>query len=70
MSPESLLSLLKTKFVVDEHGTEYYYVNGDCHREDGPAVVHADGTKEWYINGECHREDGPAVEYADGTKEW
>ena len=48
----------------------HWYLNGQLHREDGPAVEYADGAKHWYLNGEWHREDGPAVEYADGRKFW
>ncbi len=47
-----------------------WYLNGNCHREDGPAVEWADGTKHWYLNGNRHRENGPAIEYANGTKHW
>ena len=53
---------------VDEDKTKRWYLNGNLHREDGPAVEWADGTKYWYLNDKLHREDGPAVEYADGTK--
>ena len=52
------------------NGTKFWYLNGEKHREDGPAVKWADGTKLWYQNGEKHREDGPAIEYPDGTKYW
>ena len=45
-------------------------LNGELHREDGPAVERANGDKYWYLNGKRHREDGPAVEYADGYKAW
>ena len=31
---------------------EGFYRFGVLHREDGPAVVHADGTKEWWLEGE------------------
>ena len=54
---------------VDENATRWY-LNGEFHREDGPAVEDADGYKSWYLNGELHREDGPAYEHADGYKEW
>ena len=47
-----------------------WYLNGQRHREDGPAVEGANGTKSWYLNGQCHREDGPAFEQANGYKEW
>lgn len=47
-----------------------YWVNGNLHREDGPACEFANGTKEYWINGTLHREDGPAVEWYDGRKEY
>jgi hypothetical protein len=47
-----------------------WYLNGELHREDGPAIEWASGTKNWFINGKFHREDGPAREWADGTKFW
>lgn len=25
-------------------------LNGDIHRENGPAVIHDDGSKEWWVN--------------------
>lgn len=51
-------------------GSEHWCLNGDFHREGGPARVWPSGTMEWYKNGLLHREDGPAIEYADGTKAW
>jgi hypothetical protein len=51
-------------------GSKMWYLNGQFHRTDGPAVEYADGTKVWYLNGQYHREDGPAIEFADGTKQW
>ena len=32
-------------------GSEYYYVNGVLHREDGPAVKFPSGLEKWYIDG-------------------
>jgi hypothetical protein len=58
------------KVKVSDSKTEWYNLNGELHREDGPAIEFADGDKYWYINGERHREDGPAIEYADGDKSW
>ena len=29
-----------------------WYLNGQYHREDGPAVEYANGDKEWYLNDE------------------
>ena len=43
---------------------------GKLHKEDGPAVEHADGSKVWFLNGKRHRVGGPAVERNDGYKEW
>ena len=54
----------------NEHGTKKWYVNGELHRLDGPAVEQANGFKAWWVNGKPHREDGPAVEHASGGKEW
>ncbi len=55
---------------VGSNGRKYWYLNGELHREDGPAVECPDGTNWWYLNGELHREGGPAIECPDGTKEW
>ena len=51
-------------------GTKYWYLNGNLHREDGPAIEGASGTKSWYLNGKRHRADGPAVEGVEGYKHW
>jgi hypothetical protein len=55
---------------INDDGNKEWYLNGERHRVDGPAIEWADGHKEWWLNGKLHREDGPAVEWADGTKEW
>jgi hypothetical protein len=55
---------------VDSNGTQRWYLNGQLHREDGPAVILSDGTQYWCCNGQLHREDGPAVIYSDGTQLW
>jgi hypothetical protein len=34
------------------NGVKRWYLNGERHREDGPAVEDADGYKEWWLNGE------------------
>jgi hypothetical protein len=51
-------------------GTKQWYLNGELHRVDGPAVEYTDGSRHWYLNGELHRVDGPAVEYANGDRCW
>ena len=55
---------------VNNKKTQWHNLEGELHREDGPAVEWADGTKSWWLNGHRHREDGPAIEYADGDKKW
>jgi len=62
--------MIKYTVKVYATGGKSWYLNGDLHREDGPAVEYPSGTKEWYLNGKLHREDGPAIEYADGEKYW
>ena len=32
-------------------GSKVWLVNGDYHREDGPAIEFPSGTKYWYLNG-------------------
>ena len=62
--------MIKYKVEVDSDGSRYWYLKGQYHREDGPAIEYRDGTKYWYLNGKRHREDGPAVEESNGTKYW
>jgi hypothetical protein len=49
---------------------EYYNVNNQYHRLDGPAIEYSNGNKYWYKNGLPHREDGPALEFYYGEKWW
>ena len=60
----------KQVFFASIFGTKYWSLNGEFHRENGPAVECANGSKWWYLNGKCHREAGPAVECANGLKYW
>ena len=46
---------------VDDNGRKEWRMNGELHRESGPAVEMANGGYTWYKNGPIHREDGPAV---------
>jgi hypothetical protein len=34
-----------------DNGSKCWYLNGRCHREDGPAVEFKNDIKLWYING-------------------
>lgn len=54
----------------DDDGTQYWYLDGEYHREDGPAVMFTDGYTMWYQHGKKHREGGPAISKPDGTKVW
>ena len=61
----------KPECKVHANGDKHWHLNGNLHREDGPAVEYANGIKYWYLNGELHREDGPATEFANGeTRYW
>jgi hypothetical protein len=48
----------------------WWYLDGQKHRTDGPAVIWANGTQAWYLNGQRHRTAGPAVIHSDGTRCW
>lgn len=45
---------------VDDSGTTTWRLNGELHREGGPAIENSNGDYSWYKNGKLHREDGPA----------
>ena len=56
---------------IDANGTETWYLSGELHRDDGPAVTIGDGhSLQWYQYGRRHRDDGPAIEYGSGNKSW
>ena len=40
------------KQVINKDGTQAWYVDGQLHREDGPALILADGTQKWWLNGQ------------------
>ena len=60
----------KIQFDIYPDGTQCWYLNGDLHREDGPAKIFLDGSQFWYLNDKLHREDGPAVIYSNSTQFW
>ena len=35
----------------DGNGDKYWYLNGNLHRTDGPALELINGDKHWYLNG-------------------
>jgi hypothetical protein len=58
------------KLAINRYGDKFWKLNGEYHREDGPAIEHMNGYKAWYLNGLYHRIDGPAIEYSNGFKRW
>ena len=59
---------MKDGLNIDKYGHNRWYLNGERHRTDGPAIEYKDGSKHWYINDKLHRTDGPAIEYGNGYK--
>jgi hypothetical protein len=55
---------------IDSAGNKFWYLYGERHRVDGPAIEWANGSESWWLNDNRHRVDGPAIEYADGSKGW
>jgi len=39
------------KIVQYPDGYKIWYINGNFHREAGPAIEHDNGDKYWYLNG-------------------
>ena len=64
------ITMIEYTVKVWNNGSKEWWLNGERHREDGPAVELADGTREWFLNGKRHCEDGPAIEWSNGSKEW
>jgi len=58
------------EIILDLDGSRSWCVNGLLHREDGPAIEHANGDRSWLINGMFHRENGPAIENMNGDRFW
>ncbi len=70
------------RYVISKHGVMrgkryQWFVNGNIHREDGPAsTIHDYDTDEviadiWFLNNTYHCSDGPAVRnYRTGVYEW
>ncbi len=45
------------KVTIEDNGDKIWYLNGQRHREDGPAIEYADGYKIWYLEGNHYTED-------------
>lgn len=61
---------MKSICEIDSDGTKRWYLNGEFHREDGPAVEYTNGDNIWFFHGKIHRKDGPAVKFANGDTIW
>lgn len=61
---------MKSVMEVELDGSKYWRLNGQFHREDGPAVETSLGVTVWYFHGVIHREGGPALKYWDGRRYW
>ena len=76
---QDLLTSLKTSFVfkkptgkskckIRPDGSKCWYLNGELHCEDGPAIEWPDGVKYWYLNGkEAHPETLVDLHLSRGT---
>ena len=53
---------------IDADGNKEWWLNGELHRTDGPAVEDADGTKVWYLNGK--QVNGPYDIMSDKDAFW
>jgi hypothetical protein len=56
--------------VTHSDGTKIWYLDGQYHRLDGPAVEYADGGRSWFQYSKLHREDGPACIWQNGNQFW
>jgi hypothetical protein len=46
-----------------DNENEYWFLNNQLHRENGPAIIHSDGSKEYWLN-DIHYPD------VESDKEW
>ena len=56
--------------VVYTEGTKIWFVEGEFHRDDGPAVIMSSGVEKWYRHGHLHREGGPAIFRPGHSSRW
>ena len=53
-----------------EAGVTIWFVDGQIHKQDGPAMIFPDGDKVWFDHDKKHRIDGPAFIGNNGKHEW
>ena len=54
---------------IDYCEVKRWRLNGQYHREDGPAIEYPDGDQMWYRYNRLHRENGPAISF-ESIKCW
>jgi hypothetical protein len=69
MSHRGVMTVKEYTVKVSENVTSWW-MEGERHREDGPAVEYANGDKTWWIKGRLHRIYGPAIDLVSGHKAW
>jgi hypothetical protein len=52
-----MTNYIKYEVKVYTNGDKSWWLNGQRHREDGPAVYHSNGAKFWFLNGEYLTEE-------------
>jgi hypothetical protein len=52
---------MKGAYTVKHRDHQAWYLDGDYHREDGPAYLGNSGLQSWWLYGKRHRIDGPAL---------
>ena len=64
--------MIKYEVKVYPDGDKEWFLNGQRHREDGPAIEWSDGTKRWFLNDKSMSEDEHkrATEIIDGVREY
>ena len=58
-----------TVYWKDEDGDKLWFVDGELHRENKPALIYTSGDRYWFRKGLLHRKDGPACD-TRFRKEW
>jgi len=56
--------------IVEYPESKVYYLNGEIHREDGPAIIFSNFRLDYYLNGKLHRTDGPAIIFSYGRLDY
>lgn len=60
----------RERLMVGISGMVTFYLDGDVHREKGPACIFPGRASQWRKHGMLHRETGPAFVWVDGKIEF